>query len=1290
MEKILYLNINEKDISKDDLLLAFSDVNANNNKTYRDIVEFQLRNFYKNNDSIEKNLLRLQEQINDFKNIEIFQLDRSSPKINGPKENGFWIGKKEVKNLVFVFTIEDETYNKVAFFTDASYKKKTQNYQEQQNLLFDINRIEFLKIEDNRDKSEINDLKIILNCDRRKEKTDISILHLLKEHLEPVFDNDDNDELLMDQWFDFLKLIRAVFKQDEESSELNQIIIFDNNKYLLSKSEFEFNNKASEYILNISSTNISDLEIGKIDKYEKINFPRIIENKIDQLNNDQKNKNQEKERLWEEKHSLKKQSEKMQQNLNEQSEKKKEDLSEKEKKVKDRKNKELKINELKLQIKSIENKIAQLNKNQKNNNLLVEQKKFVRLKNQLIEENENISKEITDLEQKIKNWDEKIKQTDKEKKDIDDQIEVKRKEIALNKKNRNDLESMLNNSQSLQNFIKENSYKYFYKFDNLIFKEKDIEFNLDENIEDALKSIDWNNPVSITTKSIAKSVKIKRLTIAYYQLNNGYYKNYRLYSAIKNPSTIFKFKNNIPINVKLKYKLNKKQEEAVKKAININDIFYLQGPPGTGKTQTLCAISECILAKKENLVMCSSTHEAIDNFLERLRNFNKTDPNLIIFKYRFSNSNDKKKDSLYAQEKLFFNFKEAIYENVLNKQNDTFLIREKYQNYSAKYGNEIPKNFFKKGLPKSFVNVILKNIDYINKNKELLNLLKNFNDNNDFIWPFNDVLYNNNDNNSISMDEEEKKDILKKQNRWYIWYKSNNEKEHQKLEAFDELVNAYSFTEKDLVYLNQNKIMKFLQDKTQLNNQSKLERNIKAIRNYFKNSENKDHLETKFLNYIFEKNLINVIGITTTSRQTIKINDQTKNLFSDYPIDTILIDEISKSPTPEIVSKSILAKKIILSGDYLQLPPNCEFNDDYDVSKIIDFLNKLKTYQGKDKEKQKLIEKNRFVQEWTELIKSEDEKDLKYAKEKIKEKINKLFKTSFFVIQIQKIKKNKIDSKEKSFEYLNESRRFSGQILKIVNKIYPKEEQLKSVIPIEKVPKYNLEINQKKLDKELVMIDTSEPDFDYFAKHHSIDKDVYNYFCQTFDQRGEAFKLIKKQSIQGIPGDSLYNQYSALVTVNIIKNLLDKNSDKINENRKIAIITLTKSQKNVIRHYVKIFIDSKRLSFIKIDTIDNFQGREEEIVIVDFIRGAGNFKDAKINQGVKSKNRDLSFLKEFERINVAISRPKSKLILIGAFKSYLADIYIKEKGQLFNDYLEECQSDESSYLELKEADPSWY
>ena len=343
MEKELFLNINEKEISKDDLLLAFSDVNANNNKTYRDIVEFQLRNFYKNNDSIEKNLLRLQEQINDFKNIEIFQLDRSSPKINGPKENGFWIGKKEIKNLVFVFTIENESYNKVAFFTDASYKKKTQNYQEQQNLLFDINRIEFLKIEDNRDKSEINDLKIILNCDRRKEKTDISILHLLKEHLEPVFDNDDNDELLMDQWFDFLKLIRAVFKQDEESSELNQIIIFDNNKYLLSKSEFEFNNKASEYILNISSTNISDLEIGKIDKYEKINFPRIIENKIDQLNNDQKNKNQKKERLWEEKHSLKKQSEKMQQNLNEQREKLEKYLSEKEIKIKGQKNKKLEI-----------------------------------------------------------------------------------------------------------------------------------------------------------------------------------------------------------------------------------------------------------------------------------------------------------------------------------------------------------------------------------------------------------------------------------------------------------------------------------------------------------------------------------------------------------------------------------------------------------------------------------------------------------------------------------------------------------------------------------------------------------------------------------------------------------------------------------------------------------------------------------------------------------------------------------------------------------------------------------
>ena len=93
----------------------------------------------------------------------------------------------------------------------------------------------------------------------------------------------------------------------------------------------------------------------------------------------------------------------MQQNLNEQREKLEKYLSEKEIKIKSQKNKELEINQLESQIKSIENKIVQLNKNQKNNNLLLEQKKFVRLKNQLIEENENISKEITDLEQKIKN-----------------------------------------------------------------------------------------------------------------------------------------------------------------------------------------------------------------------------------------------------------------------------------------------------------------------------------------------------------------------------------------------------------------------------------------------------------------------------------------------------------------------------------------------------------------------------------------------------------------------------------------------------------------------------------------------------------------------------------------------------------------------------------------------------------------------------------------------------------------------------------------------------------------------
>ena len=50
------------------------------------------------------------------------------------------------------------------------------------------------------------------------------------------------------------------------------------------------------------------------------------------------------------------------------------------------------------------------------------------------------------------------------------------------------------------------------------------------------------------------------------------------------------------------------------------------------------------------------------------------------------------------------------------------------------------------------------------------------------------------------------------------------------------------------------------------------------------------------------------------------------------------VDEISKSSTPEILSKVVLSKKTILSGDYLQLPPSPEFNSDEELEELLNFM----------------------------------------------------------------------------------------------------------------------------------------------------------------------------------------------------------------------------------------------------------------------------------------------------------------------------------------------------------------
>jgi hypothetical protein len=60
------------------------------------------------------------------------------------------------------------------------------------------------------------------------------------------------------------------------------------------------------------------------------------------------------------------------------------------------------------------------------------------------------------------------------------------------------------------------------------------------------------------------------------------------------------------------------QRSFVQKALGSPDFAFLEGPPGSGKTTAICEIIQQLVEKGERVLLCASTHVAIDNVLERL------------------------------------------------------------------------------------------------------------------------------------------------------------------------------------------------------------------------------------------------------------------------------------------------------------------------------------------------------------------------------------------------------------------------------------------------------------------------------------------------------------------------------------------------------------------------------------------------------------------------------------------------------------------------------------------------
>lgn len=142
-----------------------------------------------------------------------------------------------------------------------------------------------------------------------------------------------------------------------------------------------------------------------------------------------------------------------------------------------------------------------------------------------------------------------------------------------------------------------------------------------------------------------------------------------------------------------------------------------------------------------------------------------------------------------------------------------------------------------------------------------------------------------------------------------------------------------------------------------------------------------------------------------------------------------------------------------------------------------------------------------------------------------------------------------------------------------------------------------------------------------------------DYLLDSEETR-EAFK----ERITGNHGR--VNEDEALVALSELKRYIETiGTERILEERlDIGVISPYRSQVRLLRSMVKntpFFKPFRKL--ISVNTIDGFQGQERDIILISMVRS--------------NDDREIGFLRELRRMNVAMTRARMKLIIIGDSKT---------------------------------------
>jgi len=119
-------------------------------------------------------------------------------------------------------------------------------------------------------------------------------------------------------------------------------------------------------------------------------------------------------------------------------------------------------------------------------------------------------------------------------------------------------------------------------------------------------------------------------------------------------------------------------------------------------------------------------------------------------------------------------------------------------------------------------------------------------------------------------------------------------------------------------------------------------------------------------------------------------------------------------------------------------------------------------------------------------------------------------------------------------------------------------------------------------------------------------------------------------------GFSLLNEAEAELTLQVLHDFFERigKTRILNERLDVGIISPYRAQVQLLRRLVKKHEYFKPFrSFISVNTIDGFQGQERDIIVISLVRS--------------NDEGQIGFLRDLRRMNVAITRARMKLLIIG-------------------------------------------